>query len=359
MAQVMEDVVVLLPGILGSVLHKGGADIWGLSRGTIARALWHFGENITDLALPRDQSERGEPDDGVTATRLLPDTHLVPFFWKVDGYSLLARTLTSTLKLLDLSDMLRSFPSVYQLLPTYACYDPGGGGLVHLNEVAGIPNLDPLRVAKAFEFHEEIRKAVEKNAEDEEYRRRGYRTYPIVGIFQPTYQSALWDGDSVKPLREFRGRDDGGDGTVPRGSATPLEMEDQTDAVFAAARHASLQNLKSTLAQLHGLISAREFDPKRYRGAASPFGIDIDDAYATDEPITLRVRAATPRVLLLATITDTDSGVDMVSDRPVRGRNNHLTAEFPPLPEGSYRVTVREADGKGEPLSDLFVVLQS
>ncbi len=35
----MSDVVVLLPGILGSVLSKGGKDLWGLSAGVAARAL--------------------------------------------------------------------------------------------------------------------------------------------------------------------------------------------------------------------------------------------------------------------------------------------------------------------------------
>lgn len=457
----MEDVVVLLPGILGSVLQKNGADVWGLSKGAIARALWHRGTNITDLAIPPEQLDRDDYDDGVTAPTLLPDTHIIPYFWKVDGYSFVANTLRSALGLtpgqnyfefpydwrrdnriaarrlkelsdrwldaqrragakdprlilvahsmgglvsryflevlegwretrmlitfatpfrgavkalncvsnglagrietitrLDLSEMLRSFPSVYQLLPTYACYDPDGSGkYLHLNEATGIPNLDPARVAAAFAFHEEIRRAVEAHSQDEEYRSRGYRTYPIVGTYQPTFQSAVWNGQAVEPLREFEGRDDGGDGTVPRGSATPLEMKDQTPAVFAAEQHASLQNLPSVLTHVQGLISAVSFNSQRYRALPASIGIEVEDAFEAAEPVKVRARTENVGGDLLAHITDAQTGAELASGKLARGMSQWRTAEFPPLPEGTYRVTVRDADAKSEPVSDIFVVL--
>lgn len=457
----MEDVIVLLPGILGSVLQKNGTDVWGLSKGVIARALWHFGENITDLAIPPDKLDRDDYDDGVTATSLLPDTHLVPYFWKVDGYSFVAQTLQSSLnlnggqnyfefpydwrrdnrvaarrlrelskkwldaqrragaknpkliliahsmgglvsryflevlegwrdtrmlitfatpfrgsvnalnfvsnglvkrvgplKLLDLSDMLRSFPSVYQLLPTYACYDPNGDGhYLHLDKATGIPNLDAERVAGAFAFHDEINKAVEANMNDDEYRDKGYRTFPIVGTFQPTFQSAVWNGEAVEALQEFYGKDDGGDGTVPRGSATPLEMTDHRGAVFAAEQHASLQNLQSVLTHVQGLISDLDFRSDRYKALPSAIGLEVDDAFETVEPIQVRARAENISGDLFSKITDVQTGASLADGKLTKGVSQWRTAEFPPLPEGTYRVTVRDEGGKSEPVSDVFVVL--
>jgi hypothetical protein len=79
----MTDVVVLLPGITGSVLRDSrGRDLWAPTAGAAARALVTLGRSITDLEL------RGEDaDDGVTAPMMVPDLHLIPGLWKVDGYS--------------------------------------------------------------------------------------------------------------------------------------------------------------------------------------------------------------------------------------------------------------------------------
>ena len=41
--QPMGDVVVLLPGILGSVLTRDGKDVWAPSLGAVARGLWTLG----------------------------------------------------------------------------------------------------------------------------------------------------------------------------------------------------------------------------------------------------------------------------------------------------------------------------
>ncbi len=70
----MTDVVVLLPGITGSVLRdSAGRDVWAPTAGAAARALVTLGRSITDLEL-RD----GDADDGVTAPLMVPDLHLIP-----------------------------------------------------------------------------------------------------------------------------------------------------------------------------------------------------------------------------------------------------------------------------------------
>ena len=459
----MSDVVVLLPGILGSVLNKGGRDVWGLSAGTVGRALWSLGENVKELAIPADAIDRPDFDDGVSATRLLPDTHLIPYLWKVDGYGLIAETLRTNfqleegknyfelaydwrldnrvaarrlqelsrrwlrdwregsgngdarliliahsmgglvsryflevlegwrdtrmlvtfgtpyrgslnalnfiangfvkkvgfLKLLDLSDMLRSFTSVYQLLPIYPCYDSQGDGrYVYLHEATNVPNLDAARVARAFGFHNEIREAVERHLQDEEYLRDRYRIHPVVGTYQPTLQSAVWNGGAVEVLPDYEGTDLGGDGTVPRVSATPIELSKAHAEVFVAGQHAALQNTESALFHLCGLLGDQEIDLDRFKALPSRVAVEIDDAFGTSEPVTLRARSEGDNDLSI-TIVNVATGQAVAHATPESGLGEWREAEFPPLPEGTYRVTVSDLDGDAEPVSDVFVVLQN
>src|SRR4051794_40635926 len=91
----MPDVIVLLPGILGSVLQRNGKDIWALSAGAIARGVWTLGGSVEDLSLPYDPQDLDDLGDGVIARCLMPDTHLIPGLWKIDGYSKISYTILS------------------------------------------------------------------------------------------------------------------------------------------------------------------------------------------------------------------------------------------------------------------------
>jgi pimeloyl-ACP methyl ester carboxylesterase len=457
------DVIVLLPGILGSVLRKNGKDVWGLSAGVFSRALWHLGNNIQELAIPEGEVDSNTYDDGVSAPELLPDTTIIPWFWKIDGYTLIRETLQNgfdlrpgqnffafpydwrrdnrlaaqrlkeesdkwladwrrasgnkdarlilvahsmgglvaryflevlegwrdtrllitfgtpyrgslnalnfiangfakkigPLKLIDLSKMLRSFTSVYQLLPIYRCYDQGDGDYKYLTDVKGIPNLDPARAARAFEFHNEIKAAVERHKDDDEYKNKGYRTHPVVGTFQPTLQSAVWTGQEVAVLQEFKGRDEGGDGTVPRVSATPIELSTAHNEVFAAGQHASLQNAASVLAHLRGLLGDIGIDLEHYKalGTTRRIGVEIDDAFYASEPVSLRARSESGADLYAA-ITNVETGLESAPALLKQGIGEWQSVEFPPMPEGTYRVTVRDAENKSEPVSDIFLVME-
>ena len=89
----VDDVVVLLPGILGSVLERDGKEVWALSRGAAFRGLMSLGGSIKDLRLGDDDPDVDDLGDGVRATRLMPDVHLIPGFWKIDGYGKIKRWL--------------------------------------------------------------------------------------------------------------------------------------------------------------------------------------------------------------------------------------------------------------------------
>ena len=99
--------------------------------------------------------------------------------------------------------------------------DRGDGKLARIGEIAGANGVDPVRAAAALAFYREIKAAAEANAKDAAYQSGAYQTFPIVGVAQPTLQSATLAGGKITLLRSDNGKDYSGDGTVPRFSATP------------------------------------------------------------------------------------------------------------------------------------------
>jgi len=104
------DLVIVLPGISGSVLAKDGKEIWGTSSGAIWRAVSSAGDSIKALALtvPDDPSV-DDLGDGISATRLVQDLHIIPGLWKIDGYSGMIARLQSALGL-EVGRNLFEFP---------------------------------------------------------------------------------------------------------------------------------------------------------------------------------------------------------------------------------------------------------
>lgn len=81
-----QDVVIVLPGIMGSTLARDGRPVWAASAGSIIRAITTFTRSIRDLELPPDIGEEAA-DDGVTPVGLMPDLHALPGIWTpVKGY---------------------------------------------------------------------------------------------------------------------------------------------------------------------------------------------------------------------------------------------------------------------------------
>src|SRR5215203_833330 len=95
----MRDMVILLPGIMGSVLQKDGRDLWAISGQAMGAALWSLGGAIEKLKLEEDDPEVDDLGDGIRATRLMPDAHIVPGLWTIDGYSAVSRYLENYFEL--------------------------------------------------------------------------------------------------------------------------------------------------------------------------------------------------------------------------------------------------------------------
>ena len=250
-----------------------------------------------------------------------------------------------------MSRLLRSFPSIYQLLPIYPCLDPGDGQLIRVSEAAGLPHVDAERARAADAFHREIEQAVTAHLDDEEYRRSRYTVHPIVGTFQATLLSAWREGDHVEVLRTFPGFEPDGDGTVPRVSATPIEFAHEQGAMFAAERHGSLQHNDAVLVQLAGLLSGQDTSAVR---AGTDAGLEIDDAFGPGEPVGFRFRAADPMAPLTAVVTAAGTGAE-VARLQLGAAGEWRGGELAPPPPGAYRLTLA---GEGvEPVTDTFMVV--
>jgi hypothetical protein len=97
---IFKDLVVVLPGISGSVLSKDGKEVWGASTVAIWQAVTSGGESIRSLSIKgADDPSLDDLGDGVKATGLVQDLHIIPGLWKIDGYTALVNRLKSSLQL--------------------------------------------------------------------------------------------------------------------------------------------------------------------------------------------------------------------------------------------------------------------
>lgn len=108
-AESVNDVVVLIPGILGTKLERGDETVWGLGHALLN--FWRLARKLTgDLALRDDAfdpnvRERGI-DDGVVPRSLLAVPGVVPGFWRTGGYNVLAERLRKS----NLNFLVVEFP---------------------------------------------------------------------------------------------------------------------------------------------------------------------------------------------------------------------------------------------------------
>lgn len=461
----MPHIVVVIPGIMGSVLRQHGREVWNLSMAAGMHAITSFGGSVSGLALTDDSSDPDAAVDGVVADRVLHDLHQIPYVWKIDGYTSLINTLTANFRLeqgrnyfefpydwrrdnrvaacrlkrdserwlrgwraatgnagaklivvahsmgglvsryflevlegwrdtkalvtfgtpyrgsvkalralvegirkgpfgiVDVSSLVRSFTSLYQLLPVYPCLSTASGQLTYLTDCPALPNLSGPRLRDAAAFHTEIRNAVDEHLKDEAYCGSRYRLIPVVGTHQETLQSARLAGDgAIEFLSHHADRDLKGDGTVPRFSATPLELGNMTLETFVATAHASLQNGDEVLHHVCEAITALDLDltAPEYRSLQSaPYKVtlELEDAYWNDEPVSIRVfTEPEPSPTLQAVITAFNSGAEIARVRFPAGRKGWMSGGLPPLPPGVYRCVVKGGYAGVNPVADIFTV---
>lgn len=450
------DVVVVLPGLIGSVLTKDGEPLWGTSPG----ALWGtiVGENLERLKLTGEDNGDEDLGDGIVASGLVPNAELIPRLWKQGGYSRLGADLVSRLGLtrdenyfefpydwrrdnrvsarrlarlapewlakwkessgnesarivlvshsmgglvgryfmeclegwkivrtmvsfgtpyrgagnavdflcngftwkvgpvsaFDGTEALRSFDSVYQLLPIYPFVEHGGNELARISEIA-LPHLDAARVLKAKAFHDEMQEARASNDGIPGYLSSGMNIRPVVGINQPTWQSASLKDGVLTSLRAHQGKDLGGDGTVPRVSAIPI-ADNESSATYVATSHSALQTVPAALDHLKGVMTGTGIDLGKFRtshAGGAPIRLSVQDAYQANEQVRLEAVPTGYLQFLNGTVERLDEPAEPRT-LVLRPRDGVYRADVS-LEPGLYRASV---GGKGlATVDDIFLVL--
>lgn len=479
----MRDLVVILPGITGSVLADPQGDLWNLS----GQALWSFaktrGDSLQRLAVPDHDPRKVPPATQIAATQLIDGFHGVFGLAKIDGYLPLVQTLRDRFEVvsgdwtgdqpanliafpydwrlsnrasaqrladgisrkldtwrrhtgdqeakvlliahsmgglvsrywlevldgwrecralvtfgtpyrgsldavgylahgykkafLDLTKVLLSCPSVYELLPIYRAIERDGTWY-RPHEVE-LPVVDPaLRVRAtrygqaAAEFHAEIREAARANAAEPGYR-KSYALVPFAGVHQQTQQSAHITGSALtlRPDLPSWIEDDveGGDGTVPRVSAIPPDLEDTFGTSFLSAQHATLHNVPHGLDDLvERLRQSQSKHMGDIQGSFSPgtraIDLVVDDVYLPDELVTIQARGVDrddqpTGADLQARVESTLDGGQLAETCTLPHAEPYSVLTLPDLPPGRFRVTVELAATSTEtavPVQSLFEV---
>lgn len=473
----VKDVIVLLPGILGSVLQKDGGDLWEISLQALRNLLPSPNTALQQLKLVGDDPTTPDLGDGITAPRLIQGARIIPGLWKIDGYGPISSAIQETFavkrgelhdksadrnyfefpydwrrdnrftagrlkefiderlkirqstgakdvkvillahsmgglvaryylevldgwkdcrglitfgtpyrgsikalnflangyknRVIDLTDVVRSFTSVYQLLPIYEAVK-AGEEYRRVSEIT-IPNVDLNRTRQALTFHRKIERAVKKHVNNDEYRRK-FQILPIVGTRQPTLQSAelskggLTVSNRVPAIVPALLEE--GDGTVPRVSATPIELSDKYQDSFYAERHAAMQNNRQILAGLFERLKQSQVSigpvrgPEESHEAAERPAISVlnlEDSYEAGEPVIIRAKYLdlkddSGRLTVKLVSTETGDEQTVVE---FQRENDEWVAVYEGLGPGIYRIKIKSDKAGPEaplPLTDIFEV---
>jgi pimeloyl-ACP methyl ester carboxylesterase len=91
----MNQLVVVVPGILGSTLADSGGMVWEVSGRAALRAVLTLGRSLQRLKLPAGIGDE-HPGDGVEPVALMADLHVIPGIWTpLKGYDRVTKRLNS------------------------------------------------------------------------------------------------------------------------------------------------------------------------------------------------------------------------------------------------------------------------
>lgn len=451
------DLVVVVPGIMGSTLVQHGKPVWSTSARSIVRAITSLGRHVKTLQLP-DGIGDAHPGDGVEAQALMPDLHAIPGIWTpVRGYNLLVERLERigfrrvstdsaappgnlllfpydwrlsnryngyllgkrveralgrwreqggeyadakvcfvchsmgglvarwyiasggaevTRKLItlgtpyrgaaravdqlvhgvhkglgplsvDLTGFARSLPSLYQLLPSYACL-VGPAGLTHLSSATALPELDGARLADAMRFHHQLEDGERADAASTE------RRHAITGSRQRTATTVEFSNGVLRLLDTYEGDDLAGDGTVPAVAGPAGVPLDDNSIHHIADKHANLQCNPAVLDEVEAILLARHIIAKG--AAASDLRVDVPELLIEPEELVVTVTAPSGAPAVKVILTD-EAGIERAIQVPKPTGDGRLITNFGVLPAGGYTVTAAgRALGMANPVVSALVV---
>ncbi|MEU1520519.1 hypothetical protein ABZ490_51975 [Streptomyces sp. NPDC005811] len=275
------------------------------------------------------------------------------------------------------SELLREWPSVSELLPRYPMiWDAGASAPLYPHDLP----LDGLRslAEQGFGLHDEIeqgwREIPRTGAEPQ--------VVPRLGWSHRTPGSAVWDGRKLKVSKKLPGwldlagwEKDHGDGTVPAISAVPVEMDGHDTLGWRARdRHGPIASAD----WIPGLVEVYEqrqrLTAARGEEREAALGLDVEELHLQGDAIPLEVRlcgdslaeeaTADPGALAVwATLRPAGGPRRVVAEVRLEwdGERGAFAADLPGPPgDGLYdvRVSVRAVPGVGDlSVSDSIAVV--
>jgi Lecithin:cholesterol acyltransferase len=451
------DLVVVVPGIMGSTLVRHGRPVWSPSAPSIIRAIASFGRHVKALQLPDDIGDY-HPGDGVEAEALMPDLHALPGIWTpVRGYDrlvdrlqligfrrasadptappgnlllfpydwrlsnryngielgrqverslgrwreqgaqyadakvcfvchsmggLVARWYIAhggaeiTRKLItlgtpyrgaarsvdqlvhgvhkgigplsiDLTGFARSLPSLYQLLPSYACL-AGPTGLAPISEATGLPELDGTRLDDAMLFYKQLEDSERSDAASTS------RRHAITGSRQCTATTVEFSNGELRLLDTYEGDDLAGDGTVPAVAGPAGVPLDDNSIHHIADKHGNLQSNPAVLDEIEAILLAKPIVPKA--ALSADLRVDVPELLMEQEQLLVTVRVPSGAPAVKVVLTD-EAGVERAVQIPRRSSDDLLTTNFGTLRPGGYTVTAMgRAPGMVNPVTSELIV---
>ncbi len=241
----------------------------------------------------------------------------------------------------QLTELVRSFPSVYQLLPTYKCMATPRG-MENIGAL-DIPNLNTAMARDAMSFHADLSASAKIAG--------GPRIHALKGVDQPTSQSARIVNSAIEPSREYEGVDWLGDGTVPRQSSHPPEWTDDSGAGAFNQSHGTLQSDDDIHRQLRHIITADEMPV--FAAPEIRLGLDLPELTLAGTPLNFSV-SNNFRLALRASVSN-EHGVEVSSKLFVDQGGSRYAASFNGLAPGLARVTISSADER-QPISKIMAM---
>lgn len=296
--------------------------------------------------------------------------------------------------LINVSQFVRSLPSVYELLPQYPILRDSGigdGAAFRLADAyglgarlaipkrvkaavppghvparfEGLPNLEHTMVKRAVEFHAAIRDPVVTRMDDDIP--PPYTMRCFLNRRQPTILSAWLHGGELEasagdPLAlpdAVADPSNRGDGTVPAYSAIPIEWNTTSNAVAVSAKHVGMPASVAVLDVLRNWI--RPQDARAYMGGGiedrDVLGLEVPSAIPAGEGLAVKVDAlAAANVTVTVELVNQDKPPVAIRTR-VPGSGEPQVIDLGTLGEGTWRVTVAPEDRRRPAVSDYIIVL--
>ncbi|GIE30629.1 hypothetical protein Ait01nite_036740 [Actinoplanes italicus] len=230
----------------------------------------------------------------------------------------------------DLTGLVRSMPSMYQLLPEYACLHQGDG-LARTTEV-DLPELSAAKVADGMRFHAELAGAESGRPSTLT------STHAIVGIHQPTATTARLTGSGIELINTFQDRQLYGDATVPIVAAGRPDVPMDSPLLRRVPdQHGNLQRNRAVLDEVHGILTASPISVRAPHTTA--LHVEVPDLLPAGTPLEVRVAVTGDPQQVRVTVTGEDGR--MADSRIARSRDGApTTTVIENLPPGAYAVDV-------------------